>query len=253
MAMLGFILGAGIGGAQIYVFEKPKYIASVVLNERVFFDEYWASAPDILVKAELKRVEFANRDRNNAQNADVVLEDLLNEWFRLLDDTLFRFPIDEALKSNAIGREVKRYAEVQRGIIDGLNQRSIVFRIVGPEKDRAKKALVDWVAAVQNNSEALATEAIKSWLRRKAMSLEVLAENGGFDLSGSELKRIGNMAVSFRRAADEFLVISPYQDILSEVSVVKQPQQNAVRVLIWALAGALLSIVVAASVRAKKA
>ncbi len=250
--ILGLLLGGCIGIAQFSLLEKPKYIASVILSERAFFNEYWESAPDVLVKAELKRVELSSRDPNEGSRDEAILGDLLNEWFRLLDETLFRFPIDGALKSNSIGDEIKRYAKVQRGVVDGLNQRSIIFRAVGPGEERVENNLRDWVAEVQMESEELAAEAIKSWLRRKAMSLKVLSEDGGFDLSSGELARVDIMAESFERAAEAFPMISPYHDELSEVSVVNQPQQKALRVLIWALAGSLLSIVIVAGFRVKK-
>jgi|TARA_R100000049_G_C1957034_1_gene115384 hypothetical protein len=249
---LGLFIGVCVGLIQSYLFEKPKYIASVTLNERVLFDEYWKVAPDALAKAELRRAVLSGETSSLNSEYNAILGDLLNGWFRLLDETLFRFPIDEALKSNEPGQGTQRYARLNRGFTDGLNQRSITFRAVGSSADNVERELHEWVAGVQTSSQAHAHAAVKSWLTRKSDSLQALSEGGEFDLSEDELAKVSRMAVDFRRSANDLPLISPFQEEVLDV-VVSSPHRGLItRVSVWGLMGAALAVVLLGGLQLKR-
>ena len=97
--LIGALIGLVVGLVQLFVFNEQKYTASLKLYERVLFDEYWEAAPPSLLRAELRRAELSSQSSVGREQRDVVVAELLNGWFRLIDGTLFRFAIDEALKA----------------------------------------------------------------------------------------------------------------------------------------------------------
>lgn len=249
----GVLIGLLIGLAQMLVFGDRKYSASLSLYERILFDEYWEAAPASLLEAELRRVELSSQSSGEKSKRDSIIIELLNGWFRLIDGTLFRFPIDEALKSNSIGRDIQRYARVNKGYVEGLNQRAVSFRVVGNDELVVKRELKRWVSSVQKASSEKANSAVKSWLSRKASGLKAVSEGEYTDLPENTRSEFQQMAQEFQNAADNFPSIQPYQATLSEIEVHSHPREWTAGVALWALIGAVVSVVSVLGLRAKRA
>lgn len=249
----GLFIGLIFGLGQFFFFDESRHIASVILYERILFDEYWEAAPPSLSRAELRRAELSSQSSVGKEQRDVVVAGLLNGWFRLIDGTLFRFAIDEALKSGSISRDIQRYARLNKGYADGLNQRSISFQVVGGDESVVEQELERWVASVQETSTLQAHSAVKSWLSRKASSLEALSEGNGATLSEDAKSEFKRMAAEFHNAADSFPLIEPFQAALSEIEVYSHPRTWAPRMALWALIGAVIGGVLLLGFRAKRA
>lgn len=251
--LTGALIGLVIGFVQLLVFSDQRHTASLKLYERVLFDEFWEAAPPSLLRAELRRSELSSQGSVKKEQRDVVVAELLNGWFRLIDGTLFRFAIDEALKSGSIRRDIQRYARLNKGYADGLNQRSISFQVVGGDESVVEQELERWVASVQETSTLQAHSAVKSWLSRKASSLEALSEGNGATLSEDAKSEFKRMAAEFHNAADSFPLIEPFQAALSEIEVYSHPRTWAARMALWALIGAVIGGVLLLGFRAKRA
>ncbi|MBZ2168422.1 hypothetical protein [Marinobacter sp. F4216] len=248
--VIGAIIGASIGLIQVNLIEKKRYVAALDLKERIFFNEFWEAAPDVLLKAELMRSSYS---QEKASGLDPIVADLLNGWFRLLDDTLFKFPIDEALKSTAISASGQRYVEINPGFIDGLGQRSITFRIVGNSPESVNSELLQWVADVKHRGNELSLKALRSWLSRKAYSLEAMSNLDGREYSKLQRIDLHRMAEDFERAAQSLPSFDSFLNEPPQVQVAPVPVSLSLRVLIWGALGMGLAFLVLTVFQAKRA
>lgn len=250
--LLGLVFGVLVGLAQVHFVDKDRYVASTVLGERILFDEFWAAAPKTLVKADLMRTALSKDASQADYSLELVVGEMLNTWFRLLDDNLFRFPIDVALQSNSVDGARQRYARINSGLFDGINQRSIIFRVVGTNPDTVESELLDWVRTVKERSALLAQQSLKSWLSRKANGLEVLAEEGGFGISESDRSEFRLIALDFKSSADSLPILPPYVESDQSVSIDLVPISSLFRVLIWGLVGIGCAVLVLIALKFKR-
>ncbi|MCG8523321.1 MAG: hypothetical protein MI744_14060 [Pseudomonadales bacterium] len=246
------LIGGGIGFSQVS-FEKPRYVGSAVLYERILFDEYWDAAPAFLVEAELVRDSSPTDSLEKEGDLETISRGLLSGWLQLLNERLFLFPFDQALKSNTIGVDLRRYARLENGNADGLNQQSISFHVVGNDEAVVRAELERWMGDVKASSTIKARAAIQSWLLRNASALRVLSRDDKSGLSESAVVKLGDIAGQFERAAERFPGIAPFQQQVPEIRLVAVNSDRTLGTAVWALMGGLVGGFVSIGLRRRGA
>ncbi|MEP1213734.1 MAG: hypothetical protein ABJM11_06375 [Marinobacter sp.] len=251
-SFFGLIVGAGVGAIQLYATDSTRYVASLELKERVLFDEYWNAAPDFLIKAELVRNSLVTTDSDSGVTLDSLTAELLNSWFRFLDNNLFRFVVDGALSTGNIGDEFQRYARTNPGMIDGLNQRSITFTVAGDNPQYAEDRLLEWVDEIKEESTVRSSEALTAWLSRKGRALRLLSEQGGLGFLEEDRGEIGQIASDFEKSAKSFPFISPYFGMEMPVVVEQVGTNRLHRILLWAGLGVVITLLLLIALKSRQ-
>ena len=251
-SIFGLIVGAIVGAIQLYATDSPQYVASMELKERILFDEYWIAAPDSLIKAELVRNSLVTTDSDSGVTLDSLTAELLNSWFRFLDNNLFRFVVDGALSTGNIGDEFQRYARTNPGVIDGLNQRSIRFSVAGDNPQYTEGRLREWVGEIKEESTARSSEALVSWLSRKGRGLRLLSEQGGMGFSIEDREEIAQIAFDFEKSAKSFPLISPYLGVEMPVVVEQVGTNRLHRILLSAGLGVVITLLILIALKSRQ-
>jgi len=244
------IIGAGTGllvGILLSYFSEERFVAKTEINSRILYDDIWEFSPSILRQGELLRpilkraVRYEDMKINEITIASIASV-LTNDWLRYLDNVLFRFVIDEAYDSSIISGEISRYAKIQPGMKDGLNQRSVLLRVVASSETTAHDELIKWRKRVRLASEINARDSMKSWFQRKGAGIAALVQDGSV-ISGLDINKVNEISKQFLRVSDHIDHVIPYKNEEGSVRVEKvimSPPIN--RLAMWTLIGLLVSV-----------
>jgi len=243
---LGVALGLVAGALQWAFFHEDTHIARADLEELVVFNDFWAIAPPVLKRAELVRstLTVESREANEpAVNSDSVTLELLNGWMRYVDDVVFRFVVDEGLKSADIAGSAKRYARLRSGNHAGLGQRALELNVTARSTAEASEELKRWSQQILSESQARMRHSMNAWFARKADALQTFTRDNlppsknGFDIVDDD------MVAQFRAAAKSSSTFAGQLAISTDITVEPVGEPATPRLLMWAVIGGVLSII----------
>ncbi|WP_298012470.1 hypothetical protein [uncultured Castellaniella sp.] len=246
--LVGGVVGAAAGFAQMSIFQKQTYVAKSEISELIMFDDFWDIAPTALRRAELLRPALSWRcqqcDERKITEKDIALT-IINSWNRYLDDIIFEFTIDEAFLTSNPGGKIKRYAELKSGFHDGLDQRRISLHVAADSAEGATNAMRAWQTQIMLKSREKMRTSLSAWFDRKAEELlsvrdvDIPPIAAGFEMDTPEVVR------EFRQSAKTMENFNGWTaKISSDITVNPVVQHTNYRVLVWAIIGALLSLMI---------
>ncbi|MDC0664170.1 hypothetical protein [Marinobacter sp. SS21] len=243
--LIGALFGLIVGLLQHFLFSNESYIAETRLIEPLAFDEFWDISPPVLQQAEMIRPTLSQLTGHvdvQPSSGAVVTKDLVNAWMRYLDEVVFRFVLDEALRSASISGGNKRFARLHAGFHEGLGRREVILSVASESSEDARSSLEEWVAQVYENSEVNLQRSMASWFHRKGQSLEAL-KTGGLWMAPDD------MNIDLDEFITQFEVASKLSEQFTgsfverrDTRVYSVPVRVRERLIMWAAIGALFAM-----------
>lgn len=244
----GIVIGALIAGAAVLLETSMRdggqFSASYTIKERLVFNEYWEEAPEALKQAEVVRSHLKTGNENQPLWVGVAVLEALDQWFRLLDNQVFKFIVDAALDTASIEGDARLYAEVNEGYYDGLSQRSVTLTVVADSESSAIERLSNWVANIKYQGRQKSRVSLISWLERKASSFESYQRANQLKLIEQSPEKFQYLSDDFKQSAEKFPQIDPFIneefDPIIKVLTKNDAFNFAVIIILGALVGALV-------------